>query len=383
MIRKIVVILLVCSISISIGINKVSGEKTDITPNATASILIEESSKQILYSKNEVEKLFPASTTKIMTMILLFEAINSNRLKWDDIITTSEFAASMGGSQVYLEPNEKMSVKDMFKSIAIASANDASVAVGETIGGSNEKFVEMMNQKAKDLGLVNTHFKNATGLHDDGHYTCALDLALMAAHLIKIGGEELFKVTSLYDSYIRENSPQSFWLVNTNKLLKLYEGVDGLKTGFTKEAGYCLVTTVKRDNLRLIGVILKETEPKVRNEEMIKLLNYGYNTYKQIVLYKKEDVIDEMKVDNSEKKSIKVISDQDVIYIQNKNNEKKLVTELIYSKTVPPIKQGEKIGVINIYLDDVNVTSYNLYSQEDVGLLNYFERAILIFKKLF
>ena len=228
MIKKIFITLIVVCL---LPITNVKALDNDVTPNARAAILIEANSKQVLYDKNSSEKLYPASTTKIMTMILMFEAIRDKKLSFEDKITTSKYAASMGGSQVYLEQGESMSLKDMFKSIAIASANDASVAVAEHIAGNIDKFVTMMNDKAKELNLKNTHFKNATGLHDDDHYTCAHDLALMAAYLIQIGGEDLLNVTSLYDSYIREDTKQSFWLVNTNKLLKLYDGVDGLKTG--------------------------------------------------------------------------------------------------------------------------------------------------------
>ena len=170
----------------------------------------------------------------------MVERSNKGAVKWDGVLTWRAYAASMGGSQIYLEEGEQMSVSDLFKGISIASANDACVMVGERIAGTNDGFVKMMNEKAKELNLTNTHFMNPTGLHDDNHYTCALDLGLMASYLIQIGGDRLFATTSLYDSYIRENSAQKFWLVNTNKLLKSYEGADGLKTGYTKEAGYCI-----------------------------------------------------------------------------------------------------------------------------------------------
>lgn len=380
MIKKILTVLLVMTICIFPV--SVQAQEQDLTPNATSSILIEASSKQILHSKNEMEKLYPASTTKIMTMILLFEAINDNKISWDDTVTTSEYAASMGGSQVYLEPGEKMSVSDMFKAIAIASANDASVAIGEFIAGTIQGFVDMMNEKGEELGLVGTHFVNATGLHDDNHFTCALDLALMAAYLVEIGGEELFAVTSLYDSYIREDGNQSFWLVNTNKLLKLYDGVDGLKTGYTKEAKYCLVTTVERDGLRLIGVVMQAEEPKVRNQEMTQLLDFGYNSYHQITLFKKGEEIDRLGINNSEKKDIAIVSNDDIVYIQNKSNEKEMKYEIIYDKTTPPISTGERVGTINVFLDDTVIASYGLYSDEDVGLLSFFERTMRTLKDL-
>lgn len=379
MFKKILIILSVCFLSCV----NVHALENNVTPNAGATILIEANSRQILYSNKEAERMYPASTTKIMTMILLFEAIHNNDLKWTDKITTSEYAASMGGSQVYLEVGEKMSVKDMFKAIAIASANDASVAVAEEIGGNIEKFVSMMNQKAEDLGLINTHFANATGLHDSDHYTCALDLALMAAYLIEIGGEELLSVTSLYDSYIREDSDQSFWLVNTNKLLKQYDGVDGLKTGFTKEAGYCLVTTATKNDLRLIGVVLNETDPKTRNQEMCNLLDYGFKSYQRIILYKKNSVVDTININHTNTKNLDVICKEDIVYLQTKEKEKTLKEEIIYNKKEPPIKQGEKIGEIHLYLDDLNVATYSLYSKENVGTENYFGRLIEIFKGLF
>ena len=238
---------------------------TNLASGAESAILIDANSQQVLYHKNETKRLYPASTTKIMTMILLFEAIKEKRINWNDTLSCSAYAASMGGSQIYLEENEKMSVNELFKCVAIASANDASVLIGEGIAGSHQEFVKMMNEKAKQLKLVNTHFKNCTGLHDVEHYTCAKDLATMGAYLIKIGGKKLFSVTSLYDSYIREKNHQKFWLVNTNKLLKQYQGVDGLKTGYTKEAGYCIVTTCKKDNLRLIGVLMNEDKPHQEN----------------------------------------------------------------------------------------------------------------------
>lgn len=217
MIKKILIclfVMLLCVVP-----KTVYAEDLNLAPNAASSLLMEASTKQVLYSARENEKLFPASTTKIMTMILLFEAIEKGTLKWNDVLTCSAYAASMGGSQVYLEEGEQMSVSDLFKAISIASANDACVMVGERIAGTNDGFVKMMNEKAKELNLVNTHFMNATGLHDDNHYTCALDLALMASYLIEIGKDKLFETTTLYDSYIRENSPQKFWLVNTNKVV--------------------------------------------------------------------------------------------------------------------------------------------------------------------
>ncbi len=380
MIKKLLIFLLIISL---LPITNLQAIENDITPNASGAILIDADSKQILYDKNADKKLFPASTTKIMTMIIMFEAINNKKISFDDQVTTSKYAASMGGSQVYLEEGESMSLEDMFKSIAIASANDASVAVSEYIAGSTNKFVEMMNQKAKELNLKNTHFENVTGLHDNNHYTCPYDLAMMASYLIKIGGDKLLSVTSLYDSYIREDTKQSFWLVNTNKLLKLYDGVDGLKTGYTKEAGYCLVTTAKRDGQRLVGVVMKESEPKTRNEEMCNLLDYGFNNYKREIIYKKDSVIEKHVVDKMDNLTINVVCKEDIAYIKAKANDQKYTTKIVYKDNLLPVKKGDMVATLTVLCDGKEITSYNLYSDNDVEKATYFSKLIKTFKLLF
>ena len=380
MIKKLLIFLLIISL---LPITNLQAIENDITPNASGAILIDADSKQILYDKNADKKLFPASTTKIMTMIIMFEAINNNKISFDDQVTTSKYAASMGGSQVYLEEGESMSLEDMFKSIAIASANDASVAVSEYIAGSTNKFVEMMNQKAKELNLKNTHFENVTGLHDNNHYTCHYYLAMMASYLIKIGGDKLLSVTSLYDSYIREDTKQSFWLVNTNKLLKLYDGVDGLKTGYTKEAGYCLVTTAKRDGQRLVSVVMKESEPKTRNEEMCNLLDYGFNNYKREIIYKKDSVIEKHVVDKMDNLTINVVCKEDIAYIKAKANDQKYTTKIVYKDNLLPVKKGDIVATLTVLCGGKEITSYNLYSDNDVEKATYFSKLIKTFKLLF
>ena len=357
----------------------VSAENLNLAPHAASCLLMEASSRQILYSSHEKDKLFPASTTKIMTMILMFEAINKGTLKWDDVLTCSAYAASMGGSQIYLEEGEQMSVSDLFKAISIASANDAWVMMGERIAGTNDGFVKMMNEKAKELKLENTHFMNATGLHDDNHYTCAKDLATMAAYLIEIGDDKLFATTSLYDSYIRENSVQKFWLVNTNKLLKSYDGCDGLKTGYTKEAGYCIVTTAKRNGLRLIGVVMKESEPKVRNQEVSQLLDYGFSLYENITMFKKDEVIEKVKISNAKEKYVEVVSKEDVVYVKDKSKEEKVTYQMNYTDLVPPLKKGETIGYLLLMRDGVNIASFEVTSLKDIKALSLGEKVYQYF----
>lgn len=352
----------------------VHAEDLKLAPNAASSILMEESTKQVLYASNEKEKLFPASTTKIMTMILMFEAIKDGSLKWDDILTCSAYAASMGGSQIYLEEGEQMSVSDLFKAISIASANDACVMVGERIAGTNDGFVRMMNEKAKKLNLVNTHFMNPTGLHDDNHYTCALDLATMAAYLIQIGGDDLFATTSLYDSYIRENTAQKFWLVNTNKLLKSYEGADGLKTGYTKEAGYCIVSTAKRNGLRLIAVVMKESEPKVRNQEVSQMLDYGFSLYENVTLFEKGQVIEKVEISNARDQYAEVVPQDNVVYVKDKSSKDEVTYEMNYTNLVPPIKQGDTIGHILLMRNGENIASFDLTVTKDIEALSLPEK---------
>jgi len=354
-------------------------EANDLTPNASASILIEASSKEVLLSKNEHELLYPASTTKIMTMILLFEEINKGTLKWEDVLTTSTYASSMGGSQIYLEPNERMTVEDLYKAIAIASANDACVVVGERIGGSIENFVKMMNEKAKELGLTDTNFTNCTGLHDDNHYTSAYDLSMMAAFLIEIGGERLLEVTSTFDTYIRQDTEESFWLVNTNKLLNYYEGVDGLKTGFTKESGYCIVTTAKREGLRFISVVLKEPDPSTRNQEASALLDYGFNQYEAYQLFAQGEEVTKLDVVNSRDREISLIAKQDIIIPIKKGTDFIENYHIDIIKALAPLNQGETIGYLHLIDEEGNMyASYELSIDHDVfpyTFLEYFEQT--------
>lgn len=374
MIKKYLICL--CVFILCMQIVPVHAEDLKLTPNAASSLLMEASSRQVLYANNEKEKLFPASTTKIMTMILMFEAINKGTLKWDEELSCSAYAASMGGSQIYLEEGEKMNVTDLFKAISIASANDACVMIGERIAGTNDNFVKMMNEKAKELNLVNTHFANPTGLHDDNHYTCAIDLGIMAAYLIEIGGERLFQTTSLYDSYIREDTAHKFWLVNTNKLLKSYEGADGLKTGYTKEAGYCIVTTAKRNGLRLIGIVLKESNPKIRNQEVSQLLDYGFSLYENVTLFQKGDVIERVGIENAKVQEIEAVAKEDIQYVQDKSDSTEVTYQINYTNLVPPLKKGETIGHLLLMRQDENIASFEIIVNQDVEALSFVEKVV-------
>lgn len=354
--------------------------QVDLAKDAKGAYLMEYSSGKVIYAKNETEKLYPASMTKMMGLLLIFEALNNGKIGWDDSVTTSEHAASMGGSQVFLEVNEAMSVRDMVKSICIASANDSMVAMAEKVGGTHESFVKMMNEKAKELGLENTNFVNATGLHDDNHYSCAKDMASIAQALIKEGKDELLAITGTYDSYIREDSDKKFWLVNTNKLLKQYDGVDGLKTGFTQEAMSCITATAKRDNLRLISVVMGEPSSKVRNEEVKTLLDYGFSQYSQGTLYPAGTVIEEITLDNGKPDKVNLVTTSDMVYVFEKGSEPTETEKNVeITQTELPYLPGDIIGKVTIKMSDGFLVEGDLSVDQEVQPLDYLD----IFMKTF
>ena len=250
-----------------------SEKKFNLAEEAKSAVLIERDTGTMLYEKNVHEKLPPASMTKIMTLLLIMEALDEGKISMDEKVRASEYAASMGGSQIFLEAGEEMTVKEMLLGISIVSANDASVAMAEKISGSEETFVNLMNDRAKELGLENTKFQNTTGLPVKDHYSTAYDMAMMAKELLK--HEEITDFTKLYESYLRENTDDKFWLVNTNKLVRFYPGVDGLKTGYTNEAKYCLTATAKKDGMRVIAVVFGAPTSKSRNAQVTKMLDFA------------------------------------------------------------------------------------------------------------
>ena len=352
----------------------------DLAPSAKAAYLVENTTGKVIYAKHETNKLYPASMTKMMGLLLIFEALHDKKISWDESVSASEYAASMGGSQVFLEPGESMSVRDMVKSICIASANDAMVAMAEKVGGSNDHFVAMMNDKAKELKLSNSHFMNATGLHDPEHYTCAKDMSIIARALIAEGGEELLRITSTYDAYIRENTDKKFWLVNTNKLLKQYEGVDGLKTGFTTEAMSCITVTAKKKELRMVAVAMGEPSSKQRNAEIKQMLDYGFSQYAQGLLYPKGTKLKTYTMENGKPSSVNLVTLKDLVYVFEKGSEpKEQKKEITITKDTPPYKAMEAIGTVKITMSDGYTMEAPVGVDQDVEQLNYLD----IFMKAF
>ena len=247
----------------------------ELPVEAQAALLMEKTTGQVLYAKNEHEQLEPASVTKVMTLLLAMEALDEGRIRYDDTVTVSAYAASMGGSQVFLSEGEQITVEDLFKAICVASGNDASVAMAEHIAGVTELFVEQMNARAKQLGMNDTHFVNCTGLPAEGHVTSAWDIALMSRELI-LHHPDIRRFTTIWMDTLRGGS---FQLSNTNKLIRFYDGATGLKTGSTDAAGFCISATAERDGMELIAVIMKGQTADQRNADAKTLLNYGFSTY--------------------------------------------------------------------------------------------------------
>lgn len=344
-------------------------EPEDLAPNAKSAIMIEASTGEILFQKNKDEKLAPASMTKMMSMLLIMEEIESGNLKWDEMITTSDKASSMGGSQIFLKVGEKMSVTDLLKGVAIASGNDAVVALAERISGSEEAFVKRMNTRAKDLGLRNTNFVNATGLTADNHYSSANDMSLIAKELVK--HEKILEFTSTYEDYLRKDTKSPFWLVNTNRLVRFKEGVDGLKTGFTDEAGYCLTATMKKDGMRLITVVMKEENANKRSADTTKMLDYGFNVYMIQTILDEKTTIEKKKVELGKKLTIDIVPQENITILNKKSEEVKNITyKTNIDKIVAPLKKGDKVGTIDIMEGNKILSTIDATIKEDIDKAN-------------
>ena len=352
----------------------------NLATNAKSAMIVEASTGEIIFSKNINEKSEPASLTKMMSMLLIMESIDKGIIKWDEMVTISKNASSMGGSQILLEENEKMSVRDLFKGIAIASGNDAVVALAEKIAGTEENFVSMMNKRSKELGLTNTNFKNPHGLTENGHYTTAHDLALIALELVK--HEDVFDFTSIYEDYLRANTSRKLWLVNTNKLVRFYDGVDGLKTGYTNTAGYCLVATAKKDGMRIIAIVLDEPTSEVRNKEVTEMLNYAFSQYELGTAIDKNQILKNVKVEKSKKNKIDIIASRRVTYLKNKLDEKPIIKyDVNIDKVVAPLKKGDIVGKIKVQINN-NYESLDLTINEDLERITFIELFVQKLKLL-
>ncbi len=352
-----------------------------LAENAKSAILIEASTGKILFEKNADEKLEPASMTKMMSMLLIIENIENGVLKWNQKVTISENASKMGGSQILLETGEKMSVEDLFKGVAIASGNDAVVALAEALAGTEEAFVNMMNDKSRELGLKNTHFKSPHGLDEVNHYSSARDQSLIAKELVK--HKKVMKFTSIYEDYLRENTDRKIWLVNTNRLVRFYEGVDGLKTGYTKEAGYCLTATALKNGMRIIAVVMGEPDSKTRSKEISEMLDYAFAQYK-IKNLLKEKYVGKYIVDKGEERYAKVIPKEEVTILSKKaDKDKKANYKIEINKLKAPIKKGEVIGNLKIKENGKVIRTIDLTVDKNIKKISLWKLYLRNLKDIF
>jgi serine-type D-Ala-D-Ala carboxypeptidase (penicillin-binding protein 5/6) len=342
-------------------------KEMNFAPRATSAILMEADTGTVLFEKNAHQKLPPASITKVMTLLLIMEALDRGEIKLTDKVRTSERAASMGGSQIFLQPGEEMTVDDMIKGIAVASGNDASVAMAEHLGGTEEAFVARMNERAKQLGMKNTHFVNSNGLPAADHYSSAMDIAIMSRELLK--HELITKYTGIYQDYLRKDSDNPFWLVNTNRLVRFYEGVDGLKTGYTSEAKYCLTATAKRNNMRVIAVVMGEPDTKTRNAEVSTLFTYAFTHFQVLPIYKKGEVVQPITVDKGKDPKVNVITPQSVSLLMKRGESPDHFTrEVVLNPTVhAPVSKDQIVGHIFIRTKEgKEVSRIDLYPEQSI-----------------
>lgn len=326
-------------------------ESNSLNLESQSAILIEQSTGQILYSHNIHEQLRPASVTKVMSILLIMEALDSGKISLTDSVPCSENASSMGGSQIWLDPRETLSVDEMLKAICVASANDCVVAMAEYIAGSEEAFVQMMNDKAKELGMNDTCFKNCHGLDEDGHVTSAYDISLMSKELLN-NHPSITKYTTIWTDSLRDGKSQ---LSNTNKLIKNYNGATGLKTGSTGLALYNLSASATRDDLSLIAVIMKAPSTKVRFAEAQKLLDYGFNTFSFKQFGKKGDIVKNVLVNKGVKSNVDAIYEQNAGTLLEKGKDKNIEQNLTLENNISaPITAGQKLGEVSFSLNRRN-----------------------------
>ena len=345
--------------------------KLDIV--SKSAVLMDASTGKILYEKNSHEKLPPASVTKVMTMLLICEALESGKIKEDDDVQISETAASMGGSQIFLEPGEIQKVDTLLKSIAVASANDACVAMAEYVGGSLEEFVVLMNKRAKELGMNDTNFVNTNGLPVDNHYTSAYDIALMSKELLR--HKKISKyLTTWMDEVVVGKKQAKIGISNTNKLVKHYTGATGVKTGFTQQAKYCLSASALRNNTHLIAVTLcAETSP-IRFKDATSLLNYGFANYETVKICGANEKIATVKFEKGEKENVDLVAKDDLCVLIKKGGNKDFKKKVTIKQDLKlPIEKNTELGVVKVYRGKELVGETKIINTEDINKASYLQ----------
>ena len=346
--------------------------KANLELDCEAAILLDEDSGTILYTKNEHTKLRPASVTKIMTLLLIMEALEKGEITLNDKVPCSEKARKMGGSQIWLNETEELTVHEMLKAICVVSANDCSVAMAEFIGVSEDMFVQKMNEKAKELGMNDTTFKNCHGLDEDGHVTSSYDISLMSRELLQ-NHPNITNYTTIWMDSLRDGKSE---LVNTNKLIRTYDGATGLKTGSTSLALYNLSASATRNDLSLIAVVLRAPTPKVRFSEAKLLLDYGFSNYTFKKIATKGDIFQNISINKGTINNINLVFENDSGVLVKKNDSSKIIQEVELNNNLEaPISAGDQLGIIKYYINNELVSTVNLLSDTDVSkrsLLNTF-----------
>lgn len=350
----------------------------EVEISAKSAVLMERDSGKILYEKSPDERVPIASVTKIMTMLLIMEEIDSGKLSYDDKVTVSEYAMSFGGSTMFLEAGEVLPVHDMLKGIAVASANDGCVAMAEHISGSTEIFVKRMNERAKELGMNNTNFINTNGLDAEGHYSSARDVAIMSRELAK--HEKIFEYTSIWTDSLRDGK---FDLANTNKLVRFYKGANGLKTGSTDLAGCCLSATATRDGINLISVVLGAPTSKDRFSDATKLLDYGFANFRVIRPVSKDEVMGEIDVTKGMSDKAVLIAEKDFSEVLKKDDLTEIETKLSLPENIKaPISKGDVLGKAEFWSGDIKVGEVQLVAQSDIKKKSFFNILSEILKNI-
>ena len=360
-------------------------QKAPFEVAAKGAVLIEADTGEVLFQQDCHEELPLASVTKVMTMLLVMEAVDEGKITLEDEVTISERAASMGGSQMYMEFGETHTVEELMRGVAMASANDGCVALAEYVAGSEEIFVERMNEKAKELGMRDSHFCNTNGLPVANHYSSAYDIALMSKELYQY--EETHEWFTTWQSSITVGLPgkeKEFGLTNTNKLIKQYQGCNGIKTGFTTDAGYCLSASATREDTHLIAVALGCETSQIRNTEVSKLLDYGFANFETCVIAEKGQAIEEIRVENGQPQTLKAVTADRITCLTEKGGKGDISSKAkIDEKVHLPLKKGDKVGVLNVYQGDEKIAEYPLVAEISVEKASFGELAKRLVKKIF
>ncbi len=355
-----------------------SSPVSSVVVDAKSAILIEQSSGKVMYEKNADEKLPPASITKVMSLILIMEYIESGAMNYHTVVTCSEHAASMGGSQIWLEPNEKMTVDDLLKAVIIGSANDATCVLAEAVAGSEEAFVKMMNDKCEELGMNSTVFKNCSGLDAEGHYSTARDIAIMSKELLK--HDKIFEYSTIWMDTLRNGATQ---LVNTNKLVRFYDGATGLKTGTTNGAGCCVSASAKRNGLHLIAVVMGASTSDDRFRSAKKLLDSGFANYefKEMKFELKNKTVD---VTKGTKTNIELEEPKNISFLLEKGQEKNIETHFNLPQSIKaPINKGDTVGRVTVKLNGETVATTDIVAAEDVDEMNFVNAMLRMLQHTF